>query len=173
MEDCSFIYVKLHLNKTCGFFNKDIASSLNEWELAISQARKKIEKSYEDFTYFMDLQYAGYDNENIKKAYDWLTRFVKSSDDMEDEICIGKTIAAVDDVLRDRIVYHSISSTGFYATLEKLGENLANFISLKIRRNKWPTIFQTMILEAVKQKVIIEAIKATNRNLGFESKIGF
>ena len=92
---------------------------------------------------------------------------------MEDEICIGKTIAAVNDVLRDRIVYLSITPMGFYATLEELGENLVNFISLKIRRNKWPTIFQTMILKAMEQEVIIEAIKATNRNLGFESKIGF
>ena len=173
MEDYSFIYAELHFKKTYGFFNKDIASSLNEWELTISQARKKIEKSYEDFTYFMNLQYEGYDNENIKKAYDWLTRFVKSSDDMEDEIYIGNTIVAVNDVLRDKIVCLSIISTEFYATLEELGENLVNFISLKIRRNKWPTIFQTMILEAMEQEVIIEAIKATNRNLGFESKIGF
>ena len=173
MEDYSFIYAELHFKKTYGFFNKDIASSLNEWELAISQARKKIEKSYEDFTYFMDLQYEGYDNENIKKAYNWLTRFVKSSDDMEGKICIENTIVAVDDVLRDKIIYLSITPMGFYATLEELGENLVNFISLKMRRNKWATIFQTMILEAMEQEVIIEAIKATNRNLGFESKIGF
>ena len=173
MEDYSFIYTELHVKKAYGFYNEDIASSLNEWGLAIAQARKKIEKSYEDFTYFMDLQYEGCTNENILKAYKWLTRFVKSSDDMEDEICIGNTIVAVDDVLGDNVICFSILATEFYVTLEDLGENLANFISLKIRRNKWPTIFQTMILEAAEQEVIIEAIKATNRNLGFKSRIGF